>query len=553
MGQPRIILAIVLSMLVIYVYYTWISPPQPPPPKPTVQEEVEEPISQPSSGRLDSGLPPVEDTLRSIPKQESKKITLENNDIEAEISDHGAVLTKWSLKKFHREATKDSPIIDLLTDQGGGEALILTLGHRDFDVQPVFSLTGEKKSGDEKTFVFTWASNNLEVRKIFTTKKEDPHLLDVQVEITNKGNQDLILDPRLWVTRKQKEGAGGGFFSFLKGRPDLYSPILYIDGKLKTEMNWEKLAQKTDISGKIYWSGLTDRYFLLGIISRQGTDNISVRYGKSGTDSVYTSLSYGTVLVRPNQTVKRLYSAYLGVKKREELKKLGVYLETSVDYGWFSFIAIPLLWLLIFFHKIVGNWGLAIIVLTVFVKLLLHPINKKSMTSMKAMQKLQPQLKEIREKYKNDKQKLNMEMMQLFKTHKVNPMGGCLPMVIQLPVYIGLYKVLWNAIELYHAPFIWFYTDLSAPDPYMISPILLGLMMVAQQKLTPTPTMDPAQQKMMMIMPIMFSVFLIFFPSGLVIYIFVNTVMSVVQQYMIHREMSFWDLIKKAKALSKKT
>ena len=193
---------------------------------------------------------------------------------------------------------------------------------------------------------------------------------------------------------------------------------------------------------------------------------------------------------------------------------------------------------------------MAIIVLTFFIKLLLHPVNKKAMQSMKAMQKLQPRLQELRTKYKDSKEKLNMEMMLLFKTHKVNPMGGCLPMLIQMPVYIALYKVLYNAIELYHAPFFWFYRDLSAPDPYLITPILLGILMALQQKLTPVASMDPAQQKMMLIMPLMFSAFMIFLPSGLVIYIMVNTIMSVIQQYMIHREMSFWDLLKKVRSKS---
>ena len=163
---------------------------------------------------------------------------------------------------------------------------------------------------------------------------------------------------------------------------------------------------------------------------------------------------------------------------------------------------------------------------------------------MKAMQQLQPKMKEIKKKYADDKTKQQQEVMQLFKTHKVNPAGGCLPLLLQFPVYIALYKVLWNAIEIYHAPFMWIYADLSAPDPFYISPVLLGVFMFLQQKLTPTASTDPAQQKMMMIMPVMFTVFMLFLPVGLVIYIFVNTVMSVVQQYMMKRDISSRDLIK---------
>lgn len=162
---------------------------------------------------------------------------------------------------------------------------------------------------------------------------------------------------------------------------------------------------------------------------------------------------------------------------------------------------------------------------------------------MKAMQKIQPKLAEIREKYKDDRERLNTEMMGLFKTHKVNPMGGCLPMLLQMPVYIALYKVLYNAIEIYHAPFFGFYKDLSSPDPYFVLPILLGIFMVLQQKLTPT-VQDPAQAKAMMFMPIIFSAFMLFLPVGLVIYIFVNTFMTVVQQYLHQKEIGVLDLLR---------
>ncbi|MBI2981059.1 MAG: membrane protein insertase YidC [Deltaproteobacteria bacterium] len=189
------------------------------------------------------------------------------------------------------------------------------------------------------------------------------------------------------------------------------------------------------------------------------------------------------------------------------------------------------------------NWGLAIILLTIVVKVLLNPLSIKSLKQMKGMQDLQPRLKEIREKYQNDKQRLNLETMQLFKSHKVNPLGGCLPMLIQMPIYIALYRVFYNSIELYHAPFFGFYRDLAAPDPYFIFPALLGVFMVLQQKLTPSATADPAQRQMMMMMPILFSGFMIFLPMGLVLYIFVNTFMSVAQQFMYQRNIRFRDLI----------
>ena len=200
------------------------------------------------------------------------------------------------------------------------------------------------------------------------------------------------------------------------------------------------------------------------------------------------------------------------------------------------------------FYSVIRNWGIAIILLTVFVKLLMNPLTVKSMKQMKEMQKLQPQLAALKGKHQNDKQRLNMETMQLFKTHKVNPMGGCLPILLQMPIYIALYKVLYNSIELYHAPFFWFYKDLSAPDPYFILPVLLGISMVAQQKLTPSASVDPAQRQMMMIMPVMFTAFMLFLPLGLVVYIFVNTVMSVAQQWMYQKGIRWRDVFRRFKS-----
>ncbi|MBI2339240.1 MAG: membrane protein insertase YidC [Deltaproteobacteria bacterium] len=563
---PRTILAVVLSLAVLIIYYTWFAPPPPvgwPQPSPEKKE-----TAPPEAPPAPSGLQPAEDRLNltqsETPTTPVREIIFENDEIKAVFSTKGGALKHWSLKKFHTGADETSPFIDLINGAGEGDGTVsqgsltqgsltqafrLSLEGGTEPTEPVYTVESEQ----ENELVLSFQGPTMEIRKrIVLNSRINPHVLDLTVELVNRGDKPVDLEPRLWINRPQKAvKKGGGFFGFLTGPPDLFVPDLFVDGKLKVFANWEKLAPKNEERGKIYWSGLTDRYFFMGIIARQagsareGVDGVSAVYGKSAGDGVYNSLSYGGVTLNPGEKIQRRFSAYLGPKKREELKILGVNLEHSVDYGWFSFVAIPILWLLIFFHKIIPNWGIAIIVLTFFVKLLLHPINVKAMQSMKAMQKLQPRLTELRQKYKDNKEKLNVEMMQLFKTHKVNPMGGCLPLLIQMPVYIALYKVLYNAIELYHAPFFWFYRDLSAPDPYLITPILLGILMAAQQKLTPSPSADPAQQKMMMIMPIMFSAFMIFLPSGLVIYIMVNTIMSVVQQYMIHREIGFLDLVKK--------
>ena len=559
MQSSRTILAVVLSLAVLIAYYTWFAPPASKPPSSQPRQGAPpwngplglgptkpgQPVEPAEPGQL------VPDPMGSPPAKTAplREIIFENDQIKAVFSTKGGVLKHWVLKNFHTGASVSSPLIDLLNHEGEGDAFQLSLEGGTVPSMPIYTIESEK----ERELTLSWRSQEIEIRKkvVLLHSEVNPYILDYTLEIVNRGAEPVELEPRLWLGRRQKPiKSNGGFFSFLKGPLDLYMPALFVDGKLKVETNWDKLPAKKEEIGKIYWSGLTDRYFLMGFIAREGTDGISVVYGKSADGEVASSLSYGQVTLNPGEKLQKRFSAYLGPKKREELKPLGVNLEKSVDYGWVCFLALSILWLMIFFHKIIPNWGVAIIVLTFFIKLLLHPVNKKAMQSMKAMQKLQPRLQELRTKYKDSKEKLNMEMMLLFKTHKVNPMGGCLPMLIQMPVYIALYKVLYNAIELYHAPFFWFYRDLSAPDPYLITPILLGILMALQQKLTPVASMDPAQQKMMMIMPLMFSAFMIFLPSGLVIYIMVNTIMSVIQQYMIHREMSFWDLLKKVRSKS---
>ena len=212
----------------------------------------------------------------------------------------------------------------------------------------------------------------------------------------------------------------------------------------------------------------------------------------------------------------------------------GVHLEDSIDLGWFSFMAKPFLMAMNFLHAYIPNYGLVIILLTVIIKILFHPLTKKSLNSMKEMQKVQPQIVALRERYKDDKEKMNRELMELYKRYKINPVGGCLPMILQIPVFIALYNVLSASIELRHAPFaLWIY-DLSAKDPYYVTPILMGATMLIQQKMTPS-TVDPTQAKVMLIMPVVFTFMFLNFPSGLVIYWLINNVLSIAQQYYIQK------------------
>ena len=559
MNQGRFLIAILLSLGVFYIYYTWIvPPPKPPAPSDQTAPSTENGQQSPAMAEKKDSAPTPDGVspLFPVPSHpsdsnlEDEKVDLEGKEVSAQISAGSASLKSWVLKGFHEKSEESSPHIDILNHGGAGNGLYLTTGLKEHDLGGAYRLTEDTMVDKKRRLVFVWESEALRIEKEFVLASEDSsYVVDLAVRFVNKSPDQLTVSPRLWIVKDQKkEEVSGGFFSFLKGPPNLTLPAYFAEGKATFDSNWKKMKEASEITGRISWSGLSDRYFLLGLISRLESERVSTRYGRKG-EQVYTSLSYGDLALEGGDSSIQKFSAYLGPKRREDLSKLAVSLEKSVDYGWFSFVAIPLLWLLIFFNKVIGNWVIAIILLTFVVKLLLHPINVKSMQSMKAMQKMQPELAALKEKYAGNKEKLNMEMMLLFKSHKVNPMGGCLPMVVQMPVYFALYKVLWNAVELYHAPFFWVFKDLSEPDPFMVTPVLLGVMMALQQKLTPQATVDPAQKKMMMIMPIMFSGFMIFLPFGLVLYILVNTIMSVVQQYMMHRDMSFVDLLRRLKLL----
>jgi YidC/Oxa1 family membrane protein insertase len=257
-----------------------------------------------------------------------------------------------------------------------------------------------------------------------------------------------------------------------------------------------------------------------------------VQKSAEAVENVFVAPSH---TLRPGETVTLDYLLYFGPKDLDILKAVDHQLARAIDFGFFAPIARPLLHVLKFFYSFIGNYGVAIILLTAIIKALFWPLTQKSYSSMKAMQKLQPEMLRIKEKYKNDRERLNRETMELYKTNRVNPLGGCLPMLVQIPVFFALYKVLLDAIELRHAPFALWLTDLSAKDPYYVTPIVMGATMFIQQKMTPT-NMDPVQAKMFMIMPIVFTFLFLNFPSGLVIYWLVNNVLTIAQQFFINRK-----------------
>ncbi|MFH1831107.1 MAG: membrane protein insertase YidC [Pseudomonadota bacterium] len=551
--QYRAILAIVLSAAFFILYYTVINPPKPTPQGPEQTAEQTKDQAQAQASQVEPGSPEELPTASSLSQDPQAGITIQtakirNDLVEMEITNDGGVLTSWKVLEYHESTDKASPRIDLAASDPTLPAP-LALMLEDLDISLPDKLRYEIVETKESSAALRWRGKGLEIVK---TISMDPgsYVANVAVDIKNLSNKAITPKPALVWSGFNEKPPKRGFFSFLRvGQVDVKKPVYYVDGK--AHRGDIAKTEEVSIPGGVYWAGIESRYFISSIIPRIQGEGLAVQYASKaladkapGATGLWAGVVEPTLIIPPGETGKAAFSVYSGPKDIERLKALGVNMEKAIDYGWFTIIAVPILYLLKFFYSIIHNYGVAIILLTIFVKLLLHPINVRSLKSMKAMQQLQPRLKELQKKYKGDKQRINQETMQLFRSHKVNPMGGCLPMVLQLPIYIALYKVLWNSIELFHAPFFWFYKDLSAPDPYMITPILLGVFMVAQQMLMPSASTDPAQKKMMMLMPVMFTVFMIFLPVGLVLYILVNTATSVTQQWMYNKGIGLMDLVR---------
>lgn len=309
-------------------------------------------------------------------------------------------------------------------------------------------------------------------------------------------------------------------------------------GKFKSEEDVDDLAAGIKFSG-LRWGAVQSNYFLAAVIP-QNTSEMIAKF----QDSVYrVAMEIRDLRVEAGSELVFNTKYYMGPKVADYLQAAGDDLSAALDYGWLGVFSKFFLKLLQFFYKFVGNYGVAIILLTALIKIVLWPLSHKSYKSMEKMKKIQPLIKQLQEKYQGDKQKIQQETMRLYKAYNVNPMGGCLPMAIQIPIFIALYYALLGAIELRHASFITYLpfthklwlADLSAMDPYFITPIIMGLTMLIQQRMTPAAG-DPTQQKVMMLMPVIFTFMFAYFPSGLVLYWLVSNVISIAQQWFILRK-----------------
>jgi YidC/Oxa1 family membrane protein insertase len=480
----------------------------------------------------------------ATPRRRARTIRVETPLYEVEISENGGALKRFALKEYRETSAKDSPYKELISkDLPAGSLSLDFLAPSkapldgavfDSDIQTDVMTV----SGAEKTMTLTWRSPDgltIEKRYVFRPGRYD---IGLEIRVINQTGSVLRNDMALsLLSRPSGKASTYGF----------EGPSAMVDSALE-QMKVKEDDEAKRFSGKIDFIAMESRYFMGSVIPKtvQGAE---VRaFNRRG--ELYCRLVYPGLAMGDGESRNFNFDVYYGPKNLETLKGVSRELAGVVNFGWFDFIAKPCLWLMNFFYKYIPNYGIAIILLTLLTKLLLWPLGSKSYKSMGQMKRMQPLMAEIREKHKNDKKRMNEEVMSLYKTYKVNPLGGCLPMVAQIPVFFALYRMLYQAIELRHAPFFLWINDLSAPDrlfsfpfsiPLMEPPygipvltLIMGGTMFLQQKMSPPMGNDPKQAKMMMtLMPIVFTVIFINFSSGLVLYWLINNVLSIAQQYYV--------------------
>ncbi len=547
-NTKRVIVAVVLSFIVI-VGWNFLFPPQQPPTQsnqaanqtqqetPTVAEDSSSQVpgaSQTGDGVVAGRAQQSLSGSTYSPEGSGKRVTVETPLYKATINAAGGVLEHLVLKQYQEAIKPGAKNVDLITRgtvQKAPMGLIWqqrpTWSEADWELQGNDLQLGQGESGS-LTLVGTIDGVRLERTLHFSA---ETYLIDETLNVANA--RDHSLTGTVSFTMASEQLAEESRYN--------RTELIYFNGGLNKESDTDELQIGIHPAETVSWGGIASNYFLLAAVPTSGNMDLRGKY----EDEIYRVALGSQVAVAPEQSAELSCSYYVGPKESEQLAQAPQNLLAAIQYGWFDFIAKPLIKVLKFFYSYVGNYGVAIILLTILIKIVFWPLSQKSYKSMEKMKKLQPMMTQLKEKYGDDRQKLNEEMMRLYKTYKVNPAGGCLPMLLQIPVFIALYQALLGAIELRHAAFIthvpftdiiWL-ADLSAKDPLYVTPIVMGATMFLQQKMTPTPG-DSTQAKVMMFMPLIFTFIFLSFPAGLVVYWLVNNVLSIAQQWMLTRKAS---------------
>lgn len=529
------LIAIVLSLGVIFAYQTFFAPPPPKKAAPVAEQQT---IQPPAPGAVAVPTKTGDSGVRSQPQQRvaESDIKVDTPLYTAVFTTRGGALKSLKLKNYKNTLDKNSGLIELVAVKDFmPKPLSITFPDSTFDIPPDSMYETDTTElrlapdGGQKKLIFRQVyPNEIKVEKIYTFQP-GKYVFDLEIRVQNLSNQTLNQNPSLNWTQ----------FVDPAVETDSYShdgPISYV-AKTVDRHTVEKITEQNVLGPNVAWGAFESKYFMAAMVPHNPILT-SLYLGKDSQNMVSVGLRGPKNVIPVGQVGLFSYSLYMGPKDYEILKENGVGLENAIDFSdWLRWLVVPLLMILKFLFDYVHNYGIAIIILTILIKIIFWPLGNKSYRSMKEMQKLQPKVAELRERYKDDKTRLSQETMALYKTHKVNPLGGCLPMVIQIPVFFGLYKALLYAIELRHSPLFWWIQDLSAKDPYYITPIIMGATMFIQQKMSP-PVGDPMQAKIMLLMPVVFTVLFLGFPSGLVLYWLFNNVISIGQQMYINKKHS---------------
>ncbi|NWG04028.1 MAG: membrane protein insertase YidC [Syntrophaceae bacterium] len=576
--EKRAIYAILLTFFIIMLWSVIQSKLFPPAPeKPETKEVKKEqiaPIERPIERR---------EQIKESKPLVKPRVVIEKKDVSVETLNYSAVLCSedarlkhFRLKKYEDSVEQSSITIKLiqlvqsllgkkeetfkkpapldLVNTSEKEGLPLGLIFKESGPSPSdgnWEVDREQlrliHSGEKGEVAFTKSlENGLKVTKRYQFHS-DQYTLDLDVEIENDTSKEITIPVGVqWIGKVELEKLAdednkdyGLKYSFFKNqkveRKDLggasASGCTPGCGSKKRRTEPFEFSDK----GELKWFAYEGEYFASLLISPPTEKNLSLSVKGDEKNLLMVNLTTASVSIPPKQRIKVPYQIYLGPKEIDRLKGLGVGAEKLVDFGWFTIVAKPLIWFLKLTNKITGNFGIDIIILSILIKIVFLPLTQISMKSMKEMQKVQPEMNRLKEQYKNDKARLQQEIMLLYKRRKINPMSGCLPMLIQIPVFIALYNALQYTIEMRHAPFFLWIRDLAAKDPIYITPLIMGGTMVLQQKMTPTAA-DPTQAKMFLLMPVMFTFLFLNFPSGLVLYWLVNNVLSIAHQYYLNKK-----------------
>ena len=550
MDNQRLLVWGLFGLLAWITYQTWIQEAAPTLDEAVSVEQPElsvpadsgdlPPLTAPSEASLDAPMP-VDDAAPVMATATSTAPTVRvvTDVFEVEISTQGGTLQAASLAGY--PVAKDQPdtLVQLLSTEAQNFGRIQTglriLGEGDEPNHLAVFTSGRDTysldSADEIVVPLRWRSaSGVEVEKRFHFKRGS-YSIAIEQEVTN-GSDGLWRGAEYAQIQRIFKEQERSMFDV-----DSYSfagPIIY-DGEKSEKLKHNDLIEDGTYKRedkKNGWIGSIQHHFLSAVVPAADTDQsytISVRGDLSTASTIAKAQS-----IAPGSSKIFTTTAFVGPKLQSQLEEIDKTLKLTVDYGWLTIISQPLFWVLNFVFEFVGNWGVAIILVTFLIKLAFYKLTESSGRSMAKMRNLQPRMKALQDRYKDDKQALSAAMMELYKREKVNPAAGCLPILIQMPFFLAFYWVLLESVEMRQAPFALWITDLSTRDPYFILPLIMGAAMFMQQKLNPAPA-DPVQAKVMQVMPVMFTGFFAFFPSGLVLYWVTNTLLSIAQQWKINR------------------